>query len=118
MLTGVLHPSAGEVSSLGYTPWKQRREYVRKIGAVFGQKSQLIWDIPPSDAFYMNKAIYDIPDKEYNETLDELVDLLKVGDVMRKPTRQLSLGERMKCEFIMAMLHRPELVFWTSQRLA
>ncbi|MFC6334665.1 ATP-binding cassette domain-containing protein [Paenibacillus septentrionalis] len=111
MLTGVLHPSAGEVSSLGYTPWKQRREYVRKIGAVFGQKSQLIWDIPPSDAFYMNKAIYDIPDKEYNETLDELVDLLKVGDVMRKPTRQLSLGERMKCEFIMAMLHRPELVF-------
>lgn len=111
MLTGVLHPSAGEVTCLGLVPWKQRRQYVRRVGAVFGQKSQLIWDIPPSDAFYMNKAIYGVPDKEYNETLDELVELLQVGDIMRKPTRQLSLGERMKCEFIMAMLHRPELVF-------
>ncbi|MEK4252387.1 ABC transporter ATP-binding protein [Paenibacillus sp. FSL W7-1287] len=111
MLTGVLHPTSGEVRSLGLVPWKQRREYVRRIGAVFGQKSQLIWDIPPSDAFYMNKAIYSISDKDYAETLDELVELLQVGDVMRKPTRQLSLGERMKCEFIMAMLHRPELVF-------
>lgn len=111
MLTGVLHPSSGEVRSLGLIPWKQRREYVRHVGAVFGQKSQLIWDIPPSDAFYMNKAIYGVSDREYKETLDELVELLQVGDVMRKPTRQLSLGERMKCEFIMAMLHRPELVF-------
>jgi len=111
MLTGVLHPTSGEVRSLGLIPWKQRREYVRRVGAVFGQKSQLIWDIPPSDAFYMNKAIYGVSDKEYKETLDELVELLQVGDVMRKPTRQLSLGERMKCEFIMAMLHRPELVF-------
>jgi len=111
MLTGVLHPSSGEVRSLGLIPWKQRREYVRHVGAVFGQKSQLIWDIPPSDAFYMNKAIYGVSDRDYKETLDELVELLQVGDVMRKPTRQLSLGERMKCEFIMAMLHRPELVF-------
>lgn len=111
MLTGVLHPTSGEVRSLGLIPWKQRKEYVGKIGAVFGQKSQLVWDIPPSDSFYMNKAIYGIPDKQYKETLDELVELLQVGTVMRKPTRQLSLGERMKCEFIMAMLHRPELVF-------
>jgi len=111
MLSGVLHPTSGEIKSMGLVPWKQRREYVRKIGAVFGQKSQLLWDIPPSDAFYLNKAIYGVPDKEYKETLDELVELLQVGDVMRKPTRQLSLGERMKCEFIMAMLHRPELVF-------
>ncbi|WP_042168886.1 ABC transporter ATP-binding protein [Paenibacillus gorillae] len=111
MLTGVLHPTAGEVRALGLTPWKQRREYVGKIGAVFGQKSQLLWDIPPADAFYMNKAIYGVPDAEYRATLNELVDLLEVGDVMRKPTRQLSLGERMKCEFIMAMLHRPQLVF-------
>lgn len=111
MLTGVLHPTSGEITSMGLVPWKQRREYVRRIGAVFGQKSQLLWDIPPSDAFYLNKAIYGVPDKEYKETLDELVELLQVGEVMRKPTRQLSLGERMKCEFIMAMLHRPELVF-------
>jgi ABC-2 type transport system ATP-binding protein len=111
MLTGVLHPTSGEVKALGLTPWKQRSEYVRRIGAVFGQKSQLLWDIPPVDAFYMNKAIYGVPDREYIRTLDRLTTLLEVGDVMRKPTRQLSLGERMKCEFIMAMLHGPELVF-------
>lgn len=111
ILTGVLHPTSGEVRSLGLVPWKQRRQYVGRIGAVFGQKSQLLWDIPPADAFYMNKAIYGVPDREYKATLGELVELLQVGDVMRKPTRQLSLGERMKCEFIMAMLHRPELVF-------
>ncbi|MGM0884967.1 MAG: ABC transporter ATP-binding protein [Bacillota bacterium] len=111
MLTGVLHPTSGEVRALGLIPWKQRREYVGRIGAVFGQKSQLLWDIPPVDAFYMNKAIYGVPDRDYRATLDELVTLLDVGDVIRKPTRQLSLGERMKCEFIMAMLHRPELVF-------
>lgn len=111
MLTGVLHPTSGEVRALGLIPWKQRREYVGRIGAVFGQKSQLLWDIPPADAFYMNKAIYGVPDRDYRATLDELVTLLDVGDVIRKPTRQLSLGERMKCEFIMAMLHCPELVF-------
>lgn len=111
ILTGVLHPTSGEVRALGLIPWKQRREYVGRIGAVFGQKSQLLWDIPPVDAFYMNKAIYGVPDREYRTTLDELVELLQVGEIMRKPTRQLSLGERMKCEFIMAMLHRPELVF-------
>lgn len=111
MLTGVLHPTAGEIKSLGLIPWKQRKQYVRKVGAVFGQKSQLIWDIPPADAFYMNKAIYGIDDRKYKQTLDELVELLGVSEIMRKPTRQLSLGERMKCEFIMAMLHSPELVF-------
>lgn len=111
MLTGVLNPTSGEVQALGLTPWKQRSEYVRRIGAVFGQKSQLLWDIPPVDAFYMNKAIYGVPEKEYKEKLDRLTTLLDVGDIMRKPTRQLSLGERMKCEFIMAMLHGPELVF-------
>ena len=111
MLTGVLHPTSGEVKALGLTPWKQRSEYVRRIGAVFGQKSQLLWDIPPIDAFYMNKAIYGVPERVYTQTLDHLTTLLGVGDVMRKPTRQLSLGERMKCEFIMAMLHGPELVF-------
>jgi ABC-type uncharacterized transport system, ATPase component len=111
MLTGVLHPTSGEAKVLGLTPWKQRREYVRHIGAVFGQKSQLLWDIPPIDAFYMNKAIYGVPEADYRSRLDQLTTLLQVGDIIRKPTRQLSLGERMKCEFIMAMLHGPELVF-------
>lgn len=111
MLTGVLHPTSGEATALGLTPWKHRSEYVRRIGAVFGQKSQLLWDIPPIDAFYMNKAIYGISDQAYKETLERLTTLLGVEELMRKPTRQLSLGERMKCEFIMAMLHRPDLVF-------
>ncbi len=111
MLTGVLHPTAGEVDIIGYTPWQDREQYVAHIGAVFGQKSQLIWDIPPVDAFYMNKAIYDIPAEEFEETKDKLVKMLEVEELIKKPTRQLSLGQRMKCEFIMAMLHRPEIVF-------
>ncbi|MFC4321591.1 ATP-binding cassette domain-containing protein [Litchfieldia salsa] len=111
ILTGILHPSSGEVQIMGYTPWKERKKYVMNIGAVFGQKSQLLWDTPPLDAFHMNKAIYDLEEKQFRETLDELVELLDVAEVVRKPTRQLSLGERMKCEFIMAMLHRPSVVF-------
>lgn len=111
ILTGVLHPTSGEVQVLGYVPWKQRKSYVARIGAVFGQKSQLLWDIPPMDAFQMNKAIYGLMDSSFRKTLNDLVDLLDVGHVIRKPTRQLSLGERMKCEFIMAMLHNPEIVF-------
>lgn len=111
ILTGVLHPTSGFVQIMGFTPWRQRKLYVRHIGVVFGQKSQLLWDIPPIDAFYMNKAIYGIPDDEFEETLSKMVTLLDVSDVVRKPTRQLSLGERMKCEFVMAMLHRPQIVF-------
>jgi ABC-2 type transport system ATP-binding protein len=110
-LTGDLHPTSGEACVFGLIPWKQRQAYVRRIGAVFGQKSQLLWDIPPIDAFMMNRAIYGIDEKPFRQTLDHLTELLDVREVMRQPTRQLSLGERMKCEFIMAMLHRPELVF-------
>src|SRR5690554_2193380 len=111
ILTGVLHPSSGSVRIMGYTPWRDRRKYVANIGAVFGQKSQLLWDIPPVDAFYLNKAIYSIPEREFKKTMDQMVELLGVGELIRKPTRQLSLGERMKCEFIMAMLHQPKIVF-------
>ncbi|MFP4661642.1 MAG: ATP-binding cassette domain-containing protein [Halanaerobiales bacterium] len=111
MLTGVLYPTAGEVDIMGYIPWRDRKRYVSNIGAVFGQKSQLIWDIPPIDAFYMNKAIYNISAEEFEKTKDKLVDLLNVEELIKKPTRQLSLGQRMKCEFIMAMLHNPDIVF-------
>lgn len=111
ILSGILFPSGGEVDILGYTPWKNRKKYVRHIGAVFGQKSQLLWDVPPLDAFYLNQAIYGIPDKEFHERMNELIKLLEVDEEVKKPTRQLSLGERMKCEFIMAMLHDPEIVF-------
>jgi ABC-2 type transport system ATP-binding protein len=104
-------PTAGDVQIMGYTPWKQRKQYVAQIGAVFGQKSQLIWDIPPIDAFYMNQAIYSIPQESFRQRMTEMVDMLGAQEIIEKPTRQLSLGERMKCEFIMAMLHHPRIVF-------
>jgi ABC-2 type transport system ATP-binding protein len=110
MLCGALFPTSGEIKSAGFKPAKERIRYVREIGAVFGQKSQLIWDIPPIDSFNMNKAIYGIEDIKFKERLDELTELLDVADVIQKPTRVLSLGERMKCEFIMAMLHNPRIV--------
>jgi len=111
MMTGVLFPSGGEVRVMGYNPFRDRSKYVSNIGVLFGQKSQLIWDIPPVDSFLMNKAIYDVDAPSYNERLGNMTELLEVGDVIKKPTRQLSLGERMKCEFIMAMLHGPKVVF-------
>jgi ABC-2 type transport system ATP-binding protein len=111
MLTGTLYPSDGTIKIMQYNPCKERVAYVKHIGAVFGQKSQLVFDIPPLDSFRMNKAIYGIQDHEYKERLDVLVELLDLGDKIMRPTRVLSLGERMKCEFIMAMLHNPSIVF-------
>ena len=111
MLTGTLYPSSGSIDVMGYNPTKNRKTYVQQIGAVFGQKSQLIWDIPPIDSFRMNKAIYGISEQDYNERLEVMSKLFGVEDYMTRPTRVLSLGERMKCEFIMAMLHQPKVVF-------
>lgn len=111
MLCGALYPTSGDIRVLDYSPATDRKHYVRRIGAVFGQKSQLIWDIPPIDSFNMNRAIYGIPDLEFKDRLEELAELLDIKHVMEKPTRVLSLGERMKCEFVMAMLHRPDILF-------
>ncbi len=111
MLCGSLYPTAGKIDVCGLEPAKERRKYVFWIGAVFGQKSQLIWDIPPADSFRMNKAIYGIENDVYEKRLNELVEMFEVADIIHKPTRVLSLGERMKCEFIMAMLHDPKVVF-------
>ena len=111
MLTGTLYPTDGKISVMGYHPTKNRRTYVHQIGAVFGQKSQLIWDIPPVDSFRLNKAIYGVSDKDYDERINLMSKLFGVEDFITRPTRVLSLGERMKCEFIMAMLHQPKVVF-------
>lgn len=111
MLTGTLYPTEGKIDVMGYNPTKNRKSYVHQIGAVFGQKSQLIWDIPPIDSFRMNKAIYGVSDQDYTERLDRMSKLFGVEDYITRPTRVLSLGERMKCEFIMAMLHNPKVVF-------
>ena len=111
MLCGALYPTSGTIDVMGYSPAKDRAKYVHKIGAVFGQKSQLIWDIPPIDSFAMNKAIYGIGNEDYKKRLSDMAALFDVEEVMHKPTRVHSLGERMKCEFIMAMLHNPQIVF-------
>ncbi len=111
MLCGALYPTSGKLDVMGFSPAKDRVKYVHKVGAVFGQKSQLIWDIPPIDSFAMNKAIYDIPKEDYEKRLKEMTELFEIEEVIHKPTRVLSLGERMKCEFVMAMLHQPEIVF-------
>lgn len=111
MLCGALYPTSGEIEAMGFRPYANRKKYVGKIGAVFGQRSQLIWDIPPIDSFNMNRAIYGISLSDYKSTLNELAALFEIEEVMHKPTRVLSLGERMKCEFIMAMLHKPKIVF-------
>jgi len=111
MLTGILRPTGGEATVLGFRPWKDRKKYVENIGVVFGQKSQLWWDLPPIDAFYLMKDVYQIPEKEFKKRLDEMVKMLRVEDIMHKPTRDLSLGERMKCEFVMALLHNPKILF-------
>jgi ABC-2 type transport system ATP-binding protein len=111
MLCGALFPTSGTIDVMGYSPSANRKKYVREIGAVFGQRSQLVWDIPPIDSFNMNRAIYGIPSADYKSRLDELASMFEIQDVMQKPVRVLSLGERMKCEFIMAMLHKPKIVF-------
>jgi ABC-2 type transport system ATP-binding protein len=111
VLTGLLHPMSGTVVVDGFVPYKQSNAFKRRISLVMGQKSQLMWDIPAAETFLVNKEIYELSDREYRRNLDELADLLQLGPLMTKPVRQLSLGERMKCELAAALLHRPSLVF-------
>jgi ABC-2 type transport system ATP-binding protein len=111
MLSGLLHPTSGEVAVLGYVPWRRERDYLRRITLVMGNRNQLQWDIPALDSFEMNRAVYRVPDAEFRRTRDEVVDLLEIGEQVRKPVRNLSLGERMKAEVAAALLHRPEVLF-------
>ena len=111
MLTGILYPTSGEISVLGYTPTSDRKEYVKNIGVIFGQKSQLWIDIPPIDAFSLHKKMYDIPEEEYEKRLQYLSKKLGIEDAMKRPVRNLSLGERMKCEFVLSLLHNPDVLF-------
>ena len=111
MLSGLLFPTSGEVSVLGHTPSRREKGYLRQITLVMGNRNQLQWDIPAADSFEMNRAIYRIPDAEFRRTRDELVELLDLGDLVRKPVRNLSLGERMKAEIAGSLLHRPQMLF-------
>lgn len=111
MLAGLLHPTAGRAEVLGFTPWERRPGYLRSMTLVMGQRNRLAWDIPAADSFLLNQAVYRIGDAEYRSTLKELDELLELGPIMRKPVRQLSLGERMKCELAASLLHRPQVLF-------
>ncbi|MCB9555082.1 MAG: ATP-binding cassette domain-containing protein [Deltaproteobacteria bacterium] len=111
MMAGLLHPTTGTVTVAGHRPAARHHDFLRAITLVAGQKQQLFWDLPPVDTFELNRAIYDVPRAEYRQRLDELVGLLEIESVMQKPTRQLSLGERMKCELAAALIHRPALLF-------
>jgi ABC-2 type transport system ATP-binding protein len=111
MLSGLLYPDGGTVDVLGYVPWQRRKQFLRQITLVMGQRNQLVWDIPAADSFQLNRVIYRIPEHEFRETLGELVDLLELGPLIQKPVRNLSLGERMKCEIAGALLHRPKVLF-------
>jgi ABC-2 type transport system ATP-binding protein len=111
MLSGLLHPTEGEVTVAGHVPRRREPDFLSQITLVMGQKQQLLWDLPPAETFAMNRAIYDIPRAQFQETVEELVRLLELADLVQKPTRQLSLGERMKCELAAALLHRPRVLF-------
>lgn len=111
MLSGLLYPTAGEVRVAGYVPWERRPEYLRKISIVLGNKSQMLWDIPSMDSFRVLSEIYMVPEQEFRRTLDDLIDLLDMKDLLTKPVRNLSLGERMKCELTASLLYRPVLLF-------
>jgi len=111
VLSGLLHPTEGRVAVAGFTPKERERGFLEQITLVMGQKQQLLWDLPPSETFLLNRAIYDIPRKQYDATVAELSELLDLGPLLGKPTRQLSLGERMKCELAVALLHRPKVLF-------
>jgi ABC-2 type transport system ATP-binding protein len=111
MLSGLLHPTAGDARVAEFVPRLRETAFLKQITLVMGQKQQLLWDLPPSDTFELNRAIYEIPETQYQETLSELTRLLELTDLVSKPTRQLSLGERMKCELAAALLHRPRVLF-------
>nr|WP_297935850.1 ABC transporter ATP-binding protein [uncultured Lachnoclostridium sp.] len=111
MLSGILFPTNGTASVLGYTPWERKNEFKRQISIVLGQKNQLWWDLPANESLYLNKCIYKISDQDYNKILDELCEILDVKELLKVQVRELSLGERMKMELIAALLHQPKVLF-------
>ncbi|MFL5757563.1 MAG: ATP-binding cassette domain-containing protein [Chloroflexota bacterium] len=111
VLSGLLHPTSGAVDVLGYTPWKRDEAFLRRMALIMGQRNQLAWDIPVVDSFELNRAIYSVTASDYRKRLDEFVELLDLGELIRKPVRNLSLGERMKVEIAGSLLHRPDVLF-------
>jgi ABC-2 type transport system ATP-binding protein len=111
MLAGLLHPTSGEATVHGYVPWKRDYGYLSQMALIMGQRNQLTWDIPVLDSFDLNRAIFRIPMADFRTRRDELIDLLEIGEIVKKPVRNLSLGERMKCEIAGSLLHQPRVLF-------
>ncbi|MBP0965016.1 MAG: ATP-binding cassette domain-containing protein [Oscillospiraceae bacterium] len=112
MLSGILYPDSGEINVGGYIPYKQRKSYVGRIGVVFGQKSQLQWDLPVIDSFELMKAIYSVPDDVYKKNLSRFTEMLDMSGFIEQPVRQLSLGQKMRADIVAALIHSPEIVFF------
>ena len=111
MLTGLVHPSAGEVRVLGHEPFRRRAELLRQITLVMGNKQQMIWDLPPMDSLHVNAAIYGIPEPEAMRRVGAFAEMLGLKEELTQPVRKLSLGQRMKCELVAALLHHPKVLF-------
>lgn len=111
MLSGLLYPTEGEVSVLGYTPFDRKNEFLKQISLIMGQKNQLWWDLPAIETFNLNKEIYEVPNDRYKQVLDELVQMLDVESILNQQVRKLSLGQRMKCELIASLIHTPKVLF-------
>jgi len=111
VMSGILVPDSGTCSIMGFTPWLDRVKYVRNIGVVFGQRSQLWWDVPVVDSFELLRDIYDVTEQEYRSNLDLLTETLDLGELLQTPVRQLSLGQRMRCEIAASLLHGPGILF-------
>jgi len=111
MLSGLLYPTHGTAQVAGYIPWERQPAYLRQISMVMGNRSAMNWDIPPMDSFRVLSQIYRVPPHTYQKTLGELIDLLDMSDLLKKPVRNLSLGERMKCELVAGLLYQPKILF-------
>lgn len=110
-LSGLLYPTSGHISVLGYNPFERKPSFLKDIALVMGQKNQLWWDLPPMDTFILNKEIYGISDSDFKKTLDELVELLEIKDILKVQVKKLSLGQRMKCELVASLIHQPKVLF-------
>ncbi|MGH2350096.1 MAG: ABC transporter ATP-binding protein [Chloroflexota bacterium] len=111
LLSGLLHPASGDARVLGFAPHRRERPFLSQISLVMGSRNQLMWDLPTGDSFEVHRVIYGVPEAEYRRTRGELVDLLELAPLLRKPVRQLSLGERMRCEVAVSLLHTPRVLF-------
>lgn len=110
-LSGLLYPTSGEVRVLGHDPYKREPELQKQFALVMGQKNQLWWDLPAQETFILNKEIYEVPDEQYEKTISELVEMLEIEEILKIQVRKLSLGQRMKCELVAALLHSPKVLF-------